>query len=176
MLFKDLETERMLLGNISREDRDFVFEQFSNPRVNRYLYDAEPLTSIHEADAIIDFYMQPEPRSHHRWILTDRDGAKMGTCGFHCWNPSAGSCEISYDLHPDFWGRGYMAEAVGAILRFAENDMKIRRIDACIYPANAASIALAEKFGFRFTGETRSLVFRGDEYLHRIHSLYFADR
>ncbi len=60
MLFKELETERLFLKNISTCDRDFILEQFSNNEVNRYLFDAEPLTDVFGADDITDFYIQPE--------------------------------------------------------------------------------------------------------------------
>lgn len=45
MFFRDLETSRLYLKNISPEDREFVFTQFSNDDVNQFLFDAEPLTS-----------------------------------------------------------------------------------------------------------------------------------
>ena len=111
MLFKALETERLILKNISFDDRDFIYDQFSNASVNQYLYDAEPLVDIQGADEIIEFYLQPEPRAQHRWILMTKAGTKIGTCGFHCWNSSKGVCDIGYDLNPNFEGEGYMTEA-----------------------------------------------------------------
>lgn len=46
------------------DNREFIFEQFSNSEVNRYLFDAEPVADIQDADDIIDFYKQPEPRKY----------------------------------------------------------------------------------------------------------------
>lgn len=40
--FKVLETNRLILKNLDYEDRDFLFSQFSDESVNRYLFDAEP--------------------------------------------------------------------------------------------------------------------------------------
>ena len=119
MLFRELETERLLLKNISMDDREFIFDQFSNESINQYLYDAEPLVDIQGADEIIDFYLEPEPRAQHRWILISKEGTKIGTCGFHCWNTSEGICDIGYDLNPNYHNKGYMNEAINAILRFA---------------------------------------------------------
>ena len=173
LLFKELETERLLLKNISFDDRDFIFEQFSNASINNYLYDAEPLLDIQGADEIIDFYLQPVPRAQHRWMLITKEGTKIGTCGFHCWNPSEGNCDIGYDLNPDFGGKGYMNEAIKTILRFGQTDMKLKKVKACIYPENEKSIKLVEKVGFKYQGETESVVFRGKAYLHKIYSLEF---
>ena len=86
-MFKELETERLWLKNICYEDVEFIFEQFSNDDINRYLYDAEPMKELSEAQELIDFYTVSEKRNQHRWILVRKsDGVKLGTCGFHCWN------------------------------------------------------------------------------------------
>lgn len=171
MLFKELETDRLLLKNIAREDRDFIFCQFSDDVVNRYLFDAEPLTDLQGADEIITFYLQPEPRGQHRWIIVRKsDGMKMGTCGFHCWNPRDGKVDVGYDLKEEFWGNGYMQEAMKAIIAFAIDEMKIKEISACIYIDNQRSIRLAEKLGFVLSGSSYE-VFRGQKYLHHRYSL-----
>jgi len=38
MFFKELETEKLFLKNISSEDRNFISTVFSNDDVNKYLY------------------------------------------------------------------------------------------------------------------------------------------
>ena len=78
MLFRELETDRLLLKNISAKDSEFILAMFSNDEVNRFLFDAEPLKDIQEADELIDFYTQEEPRGHHRWVLVRKDdGVKV---------------------------------------------------------------------------------------------------
>ncbi len=119
MFFYEIETDRLRLKNISMEDREFIFKQFSNDAINRYLFDAEPLNSLEESDDIIKFYLQPEPRMQHRWVLTLKsNGTKIGTCGFHCWDKNC--VDIGYDLQVEYWGQGYMTEALKAMLSFAK--------------------------------------------------------
>ena len=169
MLFHELETNRLLLKNISSDDREFIFEQFSDEEVNKYLFDAEPLVDIRGADEIIDFYVQPEPRQQHRWILVKKDtGAKIGTCGFHCWDINNETCDVGYDLKAEYWNKGYMSEAMKEIISFANSNMKIKRINACIYTNNHRSISLAQKLGFNFCGQMKNELFRGKEYEHKI--------
>jgi Acetyltransferases, including N-acetylases of ribosomal proteins len=169
MFFNELETDRLFLKNISMYDREFILEQFSNIEVNRYLFDAEPLIDILGADEIIDFYVQPKPRAQHRWILVRKsDGTKIGTCGFHCWDKLNGCCDIGYDLYPDYWGKGYMGEALRAICAFARSNMKLRSINAGISVNNEKSIKLAEKLGFTFNGSIKNGNFRGEAYPHKI--------
>jgi [ribosomal protein S5]-alanine N-acetyltransferase len=76
---------------------------------------------------------------------------------------------MGYDLKEEFWGQGYMQEAVGAILDFAEKEMKIKEVCACIYVENESSKRLAEKLGFVASG-SKFEIFRGKEYLHDIYS------
>ncbi len=171
MFFTNLETERLLLKNINQSDREFIFRQFSDKVVTKYLYDEEPLTDVNEADGIISFYLQPEPRAQHRWIIQRKtDGLRMGTCGFHCWNSKDRKVEIGYDLKEEFWGNGYMHEALKKIIGFAKLRMNITEILACIYIENQKSINLVSRLGFVKVA-TRNEVFRGKEYLHNIYSL-----
>lgn len=171
MLFNSIETERLLLKNISIDDRIFIFSQFSDEVVNRYLFDAEPLTEIEGADEIINFYIQPEPRMQHRWIIIRKsDGMKMGTCGFHCLNQKDGKVDVGYDLKENFWGNGYMHEALKEIIQFAKDKMNIKEISACIYIDNQRSIHLVENLGFSLS-DTYHENFRGKKYLHNIYSL-----
>jgi len=172
MFFIEIETERLILKNISYEDRDFILNQFSNDRINQYLFDAEQLNSLAEADELISFYVQPEPRLQHRWILNLKSNhEKIGTCGFHCWDKNKNCVDVGYDLQEEYWGQGLMSEALNAILNFAQNEMMVKQVYAHIFVDNLASIRLVEKFGFAFSGETEICLFRNKQYLHNIYTL-----
>ena len=170
--FKEFETKRLVLKHISMTDREFIYKQFSNEQVNRYLFDAEPTATMKEAEKIIEFYTQPEPRLWQRWIMIEKEtGLPVGTCGFHNWSPNEKVCEIGYDVNPEFWRKGYAKEAIEKLLDFAKNEMKVTTVRACIYPENQASVGIAEKFGFTFNGKVKEEIFRGKSYLHKIFEL-----
>jgi len=46
------------------------------------------------------------------------------------------------------WGAGYMLEAMRGLVRFAFEEMQLRRLEAEIDPRNAASAKLLERLGF----------------------------
>lgn len=170
MTFENLSTKRLILQTISAADVGFILEHFSDEAVNTYLYDAEPLASIEEAQEIIDFYVTGEPRIQVRWIIVDKaTGEKIGTCGFHRWNKETGVIEMGYDLKKPYWGKGIMTEALEAILHYAKTEMGVKTVKAHIFVGNAASLRLAEKLGFVRTGEYNE-VFRGEEYPHWIYT------
>jgi ribosomal-protein-alanine N-acetyltransferase len=160
-MFADIETNRLVLKCIGHSDRDF----------NRYLYDEEPMTDISQADRLIDFYAMVEPRSQNRWILIDKaTNTKLGTCGFHLWDPDNKEVEIGFELMEQYNGRGYMLEAIEAIIEFARHKMKVERIDAIVYIENEKCIKLLEKLRFIKVGKEET-EFLGQIYLHNIYVL-----
>lgn len=168
----NIETERMILKSISKEDREFIFSQFSDKIVTKYLYDEEPLIDISGADELINMYLKSESISLYRWILVRAsDKSKMGTCGFHCWNPKEKAIDVGYDLKEAYWGNGYMQEAMRVIIKLAVQELKVKQVNAHIYFENDKSITLIEKLGFKFSGKEYNCIFRGKEYLHKIYSL-----
>ena len=56
---------------------------------------------------------------------------------------------IGWAFHPDFQGRGYAAEAAGALLDLAFDTVGLHRVYAELDPRNAASAALCVRLGMR---------------------------
>jgi ribosomal-protein-alanine N-acetyltransferase len=56
-------------------------------------------------------------------------------------------------------GRGYMAEGLGLVLRYAFEELRLHRLDAQIQPGNHASIRLVRRLGFRHEGYSPELLF-----------------
>lgn len=167
MTHPDLRTPRLSLRAIGRSDRDFILKHFSDPVVNEFLFDAEPLGSLKEADELIDFYLAGAASHNHRYIMRDERGTPIGTVGFHCYDPKRRSIDLGYDLEPGYFRRGYATEAVGAMLAYLRDALPLERIEACIYPANDASVAVVKKFGF-VEDRCVALSFRGAEYVHTV--------
>jgi [ribosomal protein S5]-alanine N-acetyltransferase len=170
-MFTNIETNRLILRNIDHSDRDLIFKEFQNDFINRYLFDAEPMTDISQADELIDFYTVIEPRKQNRWVLIDKTtNTKLGTCGYHLWNPDKKEVEIGFELMEPYNGKGYMLEAVKAIIEFAKHKMGVERINAIVYIENIKCIHLLERLGFVKVGEEET-EFRGQIYLHFFYAL-----
>jgi ribosomal-protein-alanine N-acetyltransferase len=65
---------------------------------------------------------------------------------------------LGYWLGLPYIKRGYMTCAVQAIASFAFEDLRLHRLEAATMPANAASIRVLERNGFRREGFARGLL------------------
>ena len=72
----------------------------------------------------------------------------MGNIGIWQLKKEDYSGEIGYMLHPDFWRKGIMQEAVEAVINFGFNQMQLHSLEAKINPSNSASAMLLEKNNF----------------------------
>jgi ribosomal-protein-alanine N-acetyltransferase len=137
---------------------------FTDPAVNRYLFDAEPYKED-EAAQIIDFYVAEHPPTYVRWVLVRReDGASLGTCGYHRWDHQHRKAEVGYDLSPTAQGQGYMTEALDALLTHGFRAMGLHRVEALVATANDRSAALLRHFGFEQEGLLRESFFSGGRF------------
>jgi len=170
-MIENIETKRLLLKCIDLSDREFIFEEFQNDFINKFLFDAEPMSDIKQADELIEFYIMDEPRNQNRWVLINKlENIKMGTCGFHLWDREKNQVEIGFELMQQNNGKGYMTEAVEALIEFARVKMQVNKIIAIVYIDNGKCKSLLEKFGFKIVGK-QECKFRGSKYLHDIYEL-----
>jgi [ribosomal protein S5]-alanine N-acetyltransferase len=65
------------------------------------------------------------------------------------------SCALGYWIGEPYARQGFMSEAVGAIVPFVYDDLRLHRIEAACLPNNLASIRLLEKAGFTREGYAR---------------------
>lgn len=171
--FPELETERLFLRQMTFDDIDFVYNQFSDPMITQYLMDEPPLTNRDEARDIIQFYSDPETKTHNRWVLVRKiDNQSIGTCGFHKWDKRYFRAEIGYDMVPQFWGQGYMKEALEVVLENGFQQMELNRIDALVAIENKRSLSLLKRLGFQQEGLLRDYFYLdGKFYDHFLLSL-----
>ena len=66
-----------------------------------------------------------------------------------------GRAEIGYAQALAYWGKGYINEALQALLSYAFEEMKLRRLEADVDPRNVASIKTLERLGFEREGYLR---------------------
>ena len=95
-----------------------------------------------------------ERREGIRWgLVAAETGALVGTAGFFRWaDEPEPAAEIGYDLSPEWWGRGLMAEALGAITAYAFGTLGLAYLEAFVLDGNDRSCRTLERAGFRSEG------------------------
>lgn len=91
----------------------------------------------------------------YTWYALRRGGSQrvlVGAGGFIGPPSEEGDAEIGFSIMPTWRGRGYATELVGALLTWAFDDPRARRILAHTTPQNAASCRALEKSGFCLVG------------------------
>ena len=148
--FPELRSERLLLREITLADAEEIFFLRSDPRMMQYL-DRPPLASIAEGrifiqQKIIDSYKNNEGID---WGITLQGQPKLiGLISFWRFVKEHHRAEIGYGLHPDFWKRGIVSEAINCVLDHGFEEMKLHSVEANVNPDNLASIKVLEKNGF----------------------------
>lgn len=85
--------------------------------------------------------------------------------------------QIGYWSGAPFAGQGYMTEAIGLVIPFAFDQLRLHRLEAACIPNNARSTRLLEKAGFQREGLLRSyLKINGMWQDHFLYSLIEGDR
>lgn len=164
MEFPTLETDRLQLIRIGQEHAERFYDILSREVVTRY-YGMDGLVNQQEASAIIDsFQTKFASKRGIRWgIVRKKNGEFIGTVGLNNLNVRAKKSEIGYELHPDYWHKGIMQEAIQAVLHYAFVELDLVRMGAVTFPDNRASIQLLRKMGFIEEGRLRSYLFQGGQ-------------
>jgi ribosomal-protein-alanine N-acetyltransferase len=145
--FPVLDTPRLILRQVTKEDAKDVFSIFAHAQVTEY-YDLDTFSHVEEAD---------------RWGITKKPNDRIiGTCGV---TPrSNGRGGLGYDLSRDYWRQGIMTEALNAIISFAFETMELNRLEALVMPGNLPSEQLLLKLGFTEEGILREYAFYKDRF------------
>jgi RimJ/RimL family protein N-acetyltransferase len=91
-------------------------------------------------------------------VITDAAaGALLGSIGLMEIDRAAGRAEIGYWLAREARGRGAATRAVGLVAAWAAEELGLGRLEILTHPGNVRSARVAERAGFRPTGETRRM-------------------
>lgn len=155
--FKELQSDRLLLRQITSQDSEALFEIYSNKEVMLYFDDRGAFESLSEAEDMAKGYENGiKNRAEIRWgIVLKETGKLIGTCGFHAISDYDKRVEVGYDLNREYWGQKIMTEALLLIISFAFEVSDVNRIEAFVEPPNTGSRKLLEKLGFTMEGTLR---------------------
>ncbi len=147
-----LETERLILRRLTRDDVDELAALYADPDVMRHFEGTRTREqAAAEIEEILGWY---ERAGVHFWgTILRENGRFIGRCGLL--PQMVEGCrdyEVAYMLARSCWGRGLATEAARAIRDHGLLTLGFRRVISLIDPRNHASIRVAEKNGMRCLG------------------------
>lgn len=160
-MFPTLETERLILREITEADTAGIFACFSNKEVTRY-YGQEPLKNEEDAKGFVDFFAQSyREKRGIRWGIELKSTREfIGTIGFNALSLKHKRAEIGYELLPQHWRKGYATEVITKVLEFGLNDLGLTRIGAVVFVENIASNQLLLSLGFEKEGVLKQYMYQ----------------
>lgn len=156
VIFNILETNRLILKGLSPESMRYIFEKLPKPEIKQLLG--------HRSE---EDYLQEEYKHLHGYASYNRrfllflleeksTGEIIGRCGIHNWNAEHRRAEIGYIMGEERnKQKGYMTEALGAILHFGFESLQLNRVEAIVAVDNVPSLKLMDKYGFVQEGVLR---------------------
>ncbi len=149
-LFPRLETDRLILRQITQEDAEALFAIFADERVTAF-HEPASFASLAQVQQFVQFINNHHEQGRGIWwgIAQRHDNRIMGICGYNNWiryQHSRG--EIVYDLGYDYWGHGFMNEALRGIIRYGFEHMALNRIEALACMEDTRSLKLLHRLGF----------------------------
>lgn len=157
-----LETERLVLRRYTVDDAQAAFEGWcSDPEVARYTtWDAHPNANV--TRRLIEMWVGEYDRPQtYNWVLElKQTGAIIGNCAGVRVNDEIDEIELGWCMSRNEWGKGYMPEAVRAIMRFLFDEVGASRVCAKHDIENAKSGRVMQKVGMKYEGVRRQ-GFRG---------------
>lgn len=158
-----METKRLELRKFRQED---LFDFFTYASQEDVGINAgwKPHEQLSESQAVLKSFIA----SDEILAIVEKSSQKViGSIGLHIderFRRGIACRELGYVMNHDYWGQGYMSEAVRAVLMIGFINMHLEIITCGHYPENDRSRRVIEKNGFTYEGLIRrhSRLFNGE--------------
>jgi len=148
--FPDLQTDRLLLRRLDKNDCIQLQELRSDEKVNRYLKRPKSI-AIDECEAFvkkIDGNLNDGIGAY--WIIAQKtDNTLIGTVCLWNFSIENETVDLGYELSPAYQGQGIMYETVEKVIAYAFNTMQAKTILALTHPDNEGSLNVLKRNNFQ---------------------------
>lgn len=148
---KILETERLILREITVDDAAFALDLLNQPSFIKYIGDR----GVRDLDQSRDFIENRYRKSYRDhgyglYVVESKNvGVPIGFCGF-VRRIELPAPDIGFAFLPQYERKGYGFESAGAILRYGVEKLNFEVVLAITSQDNESSGKLLEKLGFNY--------------------------
>ena len=164
----NLETDRLILRNVSPDDYQACYKWCSDPDVNRFLI----YTLYDNAEDVKKWLMsrnEDDPDNYDLGIVLKETGELIGMGGI-AYDQKDDIWKLGYNLRKDMWGNGIVPEAMEAIISYVRSIRPVNIIEGQFCRENKQSRRVTEKLGMsyykdsQYTKADGSKVFEAETY------------
>ena len=143
-----LETERLILRKIRVEDAEDIFEYEGDPECTQYVW-FNTSTDVEQTRRTIAGIIKSldEGNGFYFAVALKGTGKVIGTADLFRVDTVNRKLIAGWMMTKEFWGNGYMSEAMREVIRFTFQELGLHRIEAEIETENIQSQKLAERIG-----------------------------
>jgi [ribosomal protein S5]-alanine N-acetyltransferase len=148
--FPVLHTERLTLRQLRNTDWPDLLLLRSDPSVNKYIVRAKQ-NSREEMVVFIERINSDISAGHSiYWVICpDQNSNLIGTICLWNFSDDEKTAELGYELFPAYQKKGFMKEAVAAVLIFGFDTCLLTSMEAYTHKENMSSKRLLKHFNFR---------------------------
>lgn len=143
-----IETERLILRELTVSDSEQFFRLNSNPEVLKYTGDS-PFLSSSEAEVFLKNYSDYKTNGFGRWAVMAKESNEfLGWCGLKLNEENL--IDLGFRFFQKEWGKGYATESAIASLEYGFCHLNINEIIGRAAIENRASVRVLEKLKMNF--------------------------
>ncbi|RZJ81868.1 MAG: N-acetyltransferase, partial [Flavobacterium sp.] len=173
--FPELRTKRLLLRQVLPTDAEALMKIRGNEEAMRYI--PRPRTKTTEdALTMVDVLTNGinEGKSINWAISNIQNPSEIyGMIGYVNFYPELSKAEIGYMLHPDYWGKGYVPEAIFEVEKFGFEQISLQTIEAKIDLRNDNSRKILQRNNYQFDKLLqKEMIFQEEELQTKVAELF----
>ena len=161
-----LQCERLLLFGLNRNQLDLALHDLGSLSAQLgILVDPEVFSTESRQAMMIKMARMDRVDPHlHPWytyflLVRIEDRRAVGVCGFKGAPTPLGSVEVGYAMHEDYRNRGYMTEAVRALVKWAFRHETCQQVIAETLRDNLPSQRVLQKAGLIFDQAVENMLY-----------------
>ena len=175
---KLIETDRLLLRKFNSNDAVHMFKNWATDSEVCKFLSWNPHKDLSETKQIVEGWVNSYTPKFYFWAIELKDIEEViGSISIMEINEEYYSCTFGYNIGRGFWGRGYMTEALKAVINYLFKEIGMNRIQGNHNTFNPASGRVMQKSGMIYEGILRQAKINknGEFYDLAVYSILKSD-
>ena len=157
----EFESKRLYFKEVESSDLKFIHQLHTNRLVEQYSTLGIP-SDISQTKERIDEMIKEQynnKRKLYNWKVLIKDTNEfIGLAGISLSLDKFKLGEIYYELHPDYWSKGFGTEISKQLIKIGFEEFKLHKVEAGVATENINSIRILEKCGMTREGLRRKIL------------------